>query len=66
MFVVPTLASVVVFVVHVSAGNELLAEDAFATVGLFNVLFMHGARFRQKFAPEGAIGSYACSQHVGD
>ena len=66
MFVVPTLAAVVTFIVHVAVGGELLPEDAFATVGLFNVLFMPLSVFPQavRSVSEARIGMKRLHQLV--
>lgn len=38
MFVLPTLASVVSFIVHIESGNDLKASQAYSLIAIYNIL----------------------------
>jgi ATP-binding cassette subfamily C (CFTR/MRP) protein 5 len=40
IFVVPTLAAVVTFIVHIEAGHDLKASQAYSVIALLNILFL--------------------------
>ena len=40
MFVVPTLATVASFILHIELGNDLSAAQAYSMIAIYNILYV--------------------------